>query len=262
MLKKILAFLLIACLLLCSLSLLTGCAERLKYEEEDTYKAGVLNTPSKGITAVEVYWTSGEVEIRGVLISELGVSGVTVWEDYTADNEYTLRTRIKNGVLQVYPAESGAKLDSIPKKNLTIDLPLDLAYSLERITVTALGDTKVTLEKTSPAALTVNAEAGDVILQGNPGTVEVTTTSGDLKLTSGKATETSLTSLRFTSEDGNAELSLDSYGFTAKMEGTSGHFTSDYETSASGGIYSYGTQKSAMVFHTAGLVAVRKQAEK
>ena len=250
--KKISAILLVACMLLGSLFLFTGCADRVKYEDEDSYASGPMNTPNKDITAIEIYWTSGEVEIRGILLSQIGTSGVTVWEDYTANNDNTMRTRLVNGVLQIYPSASGTKVDDIPKKKLTVDLPLDLAYRIESISVTALGDTCVSLDRVNPNALTVNTRAGDVTVNGTPKSVSVTTVGGNLNMTG------SVGSLHFISETGSADLALLSYGFAAVMENASGRFETDYAVSENGNIYSYGTQSDAFRFDTAGTVKITK----
>ena len=241
--------------MLFALTILTGCAERIKYSDEDSYAAGPLNTPDKNITAVEIYWTSGAVEINGVLVSQLGVSGVTVWEDYTALNDNTVRTRVVGGVLQIYPAASGTRVEDIPKKTLKVELPLDVAYALERVTVTAIGDAKVSLNRVNPKNLNISTKSGDVMIDGTPASASITTVSGNLTMTSVNTPEY----LRFASETGNATLSVPLYGFSAVMEDGMGQLVTDYEVTENGNIYSSGAQQAtSFAFRTAGVVNLRR----
>lgn len=252
--KKIVSVLLAISLMLGAMTLLTGCAECIKYSDEDSYSTGPLNTPDKNITAVEIYWTSGAVEINGVLVSQLGVSGVTVWEDYTATNDNTVRTRVVNGVLQIYPAASGTRVEDIPKKTLKVELPLDVAYALESVSVTVLGDAKVSLNKVNPKSLSLSTKTGDVMIDGTPASASITTVSGNLVMTSINTPEY----LRFASETGNATLAVPLYGFAAVMEEGMGQFVTDYEVTENGNIYSTGTQATTFAFRTAGTVTLNR----
>lgn len=245
--KKALSGLLILCLLLSSLSLFVGCGAsgEVVYEEADTYSVGSARVEDK-ITAVEIYWVSGSVTLKGALTTK-----TVIWEDYHYESNNTLRYRVKDGVLQVYPSASGVKDADKVKKNLEVELPLDLANALERVEIKTEGNTPVTVEMLKTKKLSVNTAAGSIDVDSQLKTANFITKSGNLKVSSIGAD-----SLSFASKTGSAELALHLYGFTAVMENKKGSFESGYECYRNGNIYTYGTQETSLRLSTAGKVTL------
>lgn len=245
--KKIITGLLILSLLVASLSLLAGCASegKVKYADPDSYSVGSASIDEE-ITAVEIYWACGSV----TLSAELTVD-VDVWEDYHYPNSHALRYRVKDGVLQIYPAASGVNDAHKVKKDLEVNLPLAVAASLERVEIKTIGETPVTLKNVKPAQLFISTTAGDVDFLGQLKKAEITTVSGNFK-----ARSIGTESLRFASKTGSADLALHLYGFTAVMENKKGSFESSYAFYKNDDIYTYGTQETPCVFSTAGKVTL------
>ena len=245
--KKIVTGLLILALLASSLALFAGCgsAGSVKYADPDSYSVGSGSTTEE-ITAVEIYWPCGSVNVSGALTVD-----VDVREDYYYKNDHALRYRVREGVLQIYPAASGVNDAHKVKKNLTVSLPLDIASSLERVEIKTIGDTPVTLKNVKPANLSVQTAAGNVDFQGQLKRAEIVTESGSFK-----AYSIGTESLRFTSKTGSAELALHLYGYVAVMENAKGSFESGYECYQNGNIYTYGTQETTCIFSTAGKVTL------
>ena len=245
--KKILALILVPCLLLGSLFLFSGCAKRVKYDNGDAYSttsSGLIETEEE-IHSVEIYWEGKIVSVIGSLLTDT----VKVTEDETEDEDKALHYLVEEGVLKIYPCASGERLGDL-SKSLILQLPLTLANSLRSLKIEVKGDTKVQLSTMKPASLEVVAEDGSVSFEdGTLDRVRVETVKGNLTVQAPKVTD-----LAFLSEVGNANISSRLYGFTAVMHNENGTFTSDYDMTQNGKIYTYGTQETVFIFDTEGKI--------
>ena len=167
----------------------------------------------------------------------------------TEDEDKALHYLVEEGVLKIYPCASGERLGDL-SKSLILQLPLTLANSLQSLKVEVKGDTKVQLSTMKPASLEVVAEDGSVSFEdGTLDRVRVETVKGNLTVQAPKVTD-----LAFLSEVGNANISSRLYGFTAVMHNENGTFTSDYDMTQNGKIYTYGNQETVFIFDTEGKI--------
>ncbi|MBQ9735666.1 MAG: DUF4097 family beta strand repeat protein [Clostridia bacterium] len=237
--KKYTALALAALLLLASLTLLSSCGGTVRYDDAD-YKTGGLISDSETVKAIEIVWQSGEVKVEGVLTDKL-----FVMEDRLPGDDLALRYRLKDGVLSIYPCASGENAARLEKK-LIVQIPYAMANALERVTVTTdSADVECSLLTT--AALTVTTDSGDVSYMGGAKDATVTTVSGELDMQA-----SGVDALCFTSVSGDADVAIQTAGFKAVMNGGSGEINFDGPISVhqSANIYSYGDQKSTLVFTT------------
>lgn len=244
MLKKILTCALTLALLLAMLGAFTSCGEKVRYDGEDEFTMGGFST-EETVTSIEILWVKGSVTIAGSLGNK-----VSVKENYKHRNDNTLRYRLADGVLQIYPCASGTDAEEVAK-DLTVELPYAMAYALENVKIVAKGDVAVGMNMIETKTLNVTAEAGNVHYKGRLHKATVTTASGDFSADSMTAEE-----IRFTSDTGDATLALHLFGFTAVMQDERGTFASTYEAYKNGGIYTYGTQASTLIFATDGKVTL------
>ncbi len=247
--RKIFTCLLAGALLLACLGLFVGCGGKITYEDADSYTAGPLQTDER-ITAIEIYWEDGEVLLKNTIAAKLYA---TEDADIGAAPP-KMHHRIENGVLRIYPCASGERVNT--EKTLTLLLPYDYANQVESIRITAQGNAPVTVDGTAAGTLIVNADTAPVILKGKLGEVTVTTSSGDLRVETQRAE-----GLTFTSDKGNASISLKTNGFVAVMQGE-GSFTSEYDAHRDGNVYRYGNQSLPMIFDTRGDVVLKDYKEK
>ena len=240
--KKFLSLLLAMALLCATLLTFSSCGRRISYEESEKYSAGAFETDEK-ITAIEIYWDGNYVSVGGAY-----TANTTVEEDYFKEDARALRYLVEDGVLKIYPCESGKGLGKT-NKSLFVTLPMDVATGLKSVKITAADETKVVLQMLKVDNLTVSSEDGNVRCDGTYKEVSVKTEKGSLTLTSPE-----ITNLNFTSDIGSANLSLHMQGFMAVMQNEKGTFDTTYEISEDSGIYTYGTQDSLLTFNTAGIV--------
>ena len=237
--KKYIASALAVLMLFAALSVLTGCGAAVRYDDKD-YTAGGLLTDSETVKAVEIVWQSGSVKVEGVLTDK-----IFVMEDRLPGDALSMRYRLKDGVLSIYPCAAGENTERLDKE-LTVQIPYAMANALESISVTTTS-ADVDFELITTASLTVTTASGDVEYMGGVKTANIVTDSGELDL---KAS--GLDELRFTSDSGDADVALQSAGFKAVMNGGSGEIVFDGPISVfqSGNIYTYGDQKSNLIFTT------------
>lgn len=248
--KKILALILVPCLLLGSLFLFSGCAKRVKYDNGDAYSTtstGLIET-EETIHSVEIYWEGKIVSVIGSLLTNT----VKVAEDETEDDDKALHYLVEEGVLKIYPCASGERISDL-SKSLILQLPLAMANSLQSLKIEVKGDTKVQLSTMKPASLEVLAEDGNVSFEnGTLDRVRVETVKGNLTVRTPKVTD-----FAFLSEVGNANIDSRLYGFTAVMHNENGTLTSGYDMTQNGKIYTYGTQETVFIFDTEGKIHIQ-----
>lgn len=240
--KRTFTGILAAVLVLASLGLFVGCGGKITYENADEYAAGNLQTDEK-ISSVEILWEGGEVILKNTISSQVRA---TETKDPTVDE---MRYLVRDGVLRIYPCASGDRVAS--EKSLTLYLPFDYANTMQSIRITTFGDSPVRVDGVTMKTLTVSTETAPVILKGKMGEVAVTTESGDLYIESQRAEK-----IDFTSNKGNASLTLQTNGFVAVMQG-GGELTSEFDAHRDGNAYRYGNQSLAMIFDTRGKVALK-----
>lgn len=241
---RIFTCLLAGALLLACLGVFVGCGGRITYENADAYTAGALRTNEK-ITAIEIYWEGGEVFLKSTISSDLFALEDT---DVTKAPPKMCHC-IENGVLRIYPCPSGERVNV--EKDLSLILPYDYADTLESVRITARGKSPVILEGVTVKTIVVDADEAPVTLKGKLGDVAVTTTSGDLHIEAQRAEKIS-----FSSDKGNASLSLQTNGFVAVNAGK-GDLTTEFDAHRDGNAYRYGNQSLAMIFDTRGNVALK-----
>ena len=241
--KRILALLLLPCLLLGSMAL-SGCSQRITYENGKNYAVGAFESAEK-INAVEIYWDGRAVSVIAAFTDKIRAE-----EDYFEEDGKAMRYAIEEGVLKIYPCASGKRVGKL-SKTLFLQIPMEMANALSSVTVHAYDDTKVSLQMMQASKTKVLAEDGNVSIDGSLSSVYVETVKGDLTLKSA-----TLADLEFVSEIGNANLSLHLQGFTAVMREGKGTFESEYAVSENNGIYAYGTQATLISLLTEGKVTL------
>lgn len=244
--KKLLALILVPCLLLGCVTALSGCARRITYENEEAYSVGAFETDAD-IHTVEIYWDG-----RGVSVTAAYTDKIKATEDHTDADAKAMRYAISDGVLRIYPCASGKSVEKL-SKTLFLELPMEIVDGLRSVKIEAVGKTKVNLQMIKASSLSVIAEDGNVSIDGSLSKVYVKTKTGSLDVKSATVKE-----FDFVSLVGNAKLSFHLQGFVAVMRGEDGTFTTDYDASQNGRIYSYGAQDTILTFETEGAVNLNR----
>ena len=252
--KKILALILVPCMLLGTLFLLSSCSNRVKYDNAEAYTAGAFEIEAE-IHSVEIYWEGKYVSVSGSLTEKIKAEEGALNADGESlrdlADEESLHYLVEDGVLKIYPCASGERIDEL-EKSLFIELPMTMANNLQKLEIRAMSDTSVYLQMMKPKDLKVYTDGGNVSFDGTLDRVHVETETGNFV-----ATSTTLTDLEFISYTGSASITAHLYGFTAVMRNEDGTFTSEFEASQNGNLYTYGTQETIFIFDTAGTVEIK-----
>lgn len=243
--KKLLSFLLVLTLLFGCVSLFSGCARRVTYENEEDYSVGAFETDEE-IHTVEIYWDG-----RGVSVSAAFRDKIRAQEDYENADAKAMRYAISDGVLKIYPCASGKSVEKLAK-TLFLELPMEIVDGLRSLKIETAGRTKVNLQMMKAEKLTVIAKDGNVSIDGALSRVFVETKTGNFDIKSATITE-----LDFKSLTGNANLNLHLQGFLAVMREEEGTFRTDYDVSENGTLFSYGSQEAFLAFTTEGTVNLK-----
>lgn len=172
----------IGVLLLCALTvMLSGCRVNISigtndtltgetYPDAEKYQTGAFTYDAADITAVEVYWRSGEVEITESGNSELHVkeSGGELPED-TA-----MHYLLDDGVLRIRFCKSGAKIQvNAADKHLSLEVPKGIDLSVHTTSALVKAD-ELNQNSILIAALSGRTELGTVTAD----TVDLSSSSG------------------------------------------------------------------------------------
>lgn len=193
-------------LLLCSLAIamLSGCEFRISINTKDTltgetyphaeqYGSGAVTYRADDITAVEVYWRSGEVEITESDRSELQVreSGGALPED-TA-----MHYLLEDGVLRIRFCQSGAKIQvNAADKHLSLEVPKGIELSIHTTSAPVSAE-NLNQNSILIAALSGQTELGTVMAD----TVDLSSSSGSIR-----ADRVSAQSLQCSASSGAVDL--------------------------------------------------------
>ena len=193
-------------LLVCSLviAMLSGCRVNISIGTNDTltgetypnaekYQIGAFTYNAADITAVEVYWRSGEVEITESDNSELHVkeSGGELPED-TA-----MHYLLDDGVLRIRFCKSGAKIQvDATDKHLSLEVLKGIALSVHTTSALVKADS-LNQNSVLIAALSGRTELGSVTAD----TVDLSSSSGSIR-----AASLSAQSLKCSASSGSVTL--------------------------------------------------------
>ena len=247
------------------------------YENADKYTAGdaELNSPVKNL---DVDWINGKVNIeyhgkKTVLIKE--ASNKKISEDML------LRWWLDGETLRIRYAKQHIRLNGKQKKELTITLPegtvfedVDISSTSGALNIPSLEAKDLTLETTS-GDIMVKADAqkintsvtsGDIWMDlGSTESLSVNTTSGEIDVQAEAAKEVRLDStsgdisvslkdfddLRIDATSGDVTASLPvSPGYTARIDTTSGSFSSSAALKQEGKVYSCGDGSARVTIDT------------
>ncbi len=210
-----------------------------KYDNAGDYHVGGGSYAAKDITAIDIDWIAGSVNI------EL-YDGNQVQFSETSDKElpeaHRMRYLLTNGKLSLQYCESGPQLN-VPSKTLTVRLPksialntLDIESVSARVSVNASGMTIPALDIESVSgrvdisilradSLALQSVSGSVYLTGAFRSIDLESVSGSAHLMLTETPER----LRTESVSGNVEITVpEGSGFTAKLSSVSGSITCDF----------------------------------
>ena len=143
------------------------------YPNATSYQTGAFTCRADEVTAVEIYWRSGEVEIVESDEDELSVreSGGELPE------ETAMHYLLEDGTLRIRFCESGAKIRvNSNDKRLTIEVPKGIDLSIHTTSAPIKADT---LEQNS---ILISAHSGRTELGTvNAGSVDLSSSSGSIR---------------------------------------------------------------------------------
>lgn len=257
-----------------NITTITGEYENYRYDHENEYSVGNIDSISAQIQNIEIDWVSGKVNLipydgDTVKVEEFSVNDI--------EEKYELRWRVKENTLYIKPCESTGTwnlANKIPTKTLCVYLPETLAANMNKIeidtasawisvtgvtateidTATASGDTwfekctvtNLNIENVSgyTNCTEVNAEkidaeivSGNIDVLGNVKTFDAESVSGTVHL----ATDIAPDSADISTVSGEIKLRLpDNDGFNIRFDSVSGKITSDFPLTINGGDKTYG----------------------
>lgn len=197
-------------------ALFTGCSAGLKYDHADQYVMGGT-TLSGAVTALDVHWISGEVnvvygDVTGVTFSEHSTQPLTA--------KTSMYYWLDGSVLRIQYAQStqGCSTVHYPSKALTVTLPYDVEL-LETEIETVSAD--ITMDGVYTQEAQLNSVSGEI--EGSVyGTqdLEVESVSGDVDLYLSRFQEIDVSTV-----SGNVALSMETAPRTGDVESVSGDVT-------------------------------------
>lgn len=173
-----------AALLLCALAamLLFGCGINIttgldgfltgeEYPDAEKYQTGTFTYSTDGLTAVEVYWRTGAVEIVETEGAELRVS-----ESGELPESSAVHSFLDGGVLRIRFCASGAEICVKPtEKHLRLEVPKGINLSIHTTAATVTADT---LEQKN---VLISAHSGKTSLGTvTADSVDLSSSSGDI----------------------------------------------------------------------------------
>lgn len=257
-----------------NITTITGEYENYRYDHENEYSIGNIDSISAQIQNIEIDWVSGKVNLipydgDTVKVEEFSVNDI--------EEKYELRWRVKENILYIKPCESTGAwnlANKIPTKTLCVYLPEALAANMNKIeidtasawisvtgvtateidTATASGDTwfekctvtNLNIENVSgyTNCTEVNVEkidaeivSGNIDVLGNVKTFDAESVSGTVHL----ATDIAPDRADISTVSGEIKLRLpDNDGFNIRFDSVSGKITSDFPLTINGGDKTYG----------------------
>lgn len=258
-----------------NITTITGEYENYRYDHENEYSVGNIDSISAQIQNIEIDWVSGKVNLipydgDTVKVEEFSVNDI--------EEKYELRWRVKENTLYIKPCESTGTwnlANKIPTKTLCVYLPEALAANMNKIeidtasawisvtgvtateidTATASGDTwfekctvtNLNIENVSgyTNCTEVNAEkidaetvSGNIDVLGNVKTFDAESVSGTVYYGSSSVAPDSAD---ISTVSGEIKLRLpDNDGFNIRFDSVSGKITSDFPLTINGGDKTYG----------------------
>lgn len=141
------------------------------YPDAESYQTGSFTYTAAEVTAVEIYWRSGEVELIETEEEELQVS-----ESGDLPRESAMHWLLDNGTLRIRFCGSGEKIDVDPNdKYPTVELPKGIALSVHTTSAAVKAET-LEQQNVLVAALSGRTELGEVTAQS----VDLSSSSGSI----------------------------------------------------------------------------------
>ena len=215
------------------------------YRNADLYSVG-SGTVTDAFDGIEINWGSGKINI------EAYDGENTVISEGDIENEKNrLRWRVEDGVLKIHHIAAGYRygFSRIPKKDLTVKIPLSTAVGLKKLStdstsadvvisgITASEKIKLNtvsgnaeLKKVGTAKLEIDTVSGGVTAEGEFSELNSDSVSGNISITSASP----LKKLRCDSTSGDVTLFLpESGGFALKTDTVSGDINCEFLTASS-----------------------------
>lgn len=165
------AVLLAGCRFTLSADLLTGET----YPDSDRYRSGAFSYRADEVTAVEVYWRSGEIEIM-----ESDAAELTVSESGSLSETAALHSYLENGVLRIRFCASGERVRVRPAdKHLSLAVPKGISLSVHSTSA------PVKAAALNPESLLISAHSGETELGSvEAESVDLSSSSGSVRIAS------------------------------------------------------------------------------
>lgn len=153
------------------------------YADADSYQTGSAAVGKNGITAIEIDWVAGDVNITSTTGDNIMFSETS---SRNIDSDLELRYRVANGKLTIKFCKSGGlKLFSTAEKTLNIQIPVNLllsSFALDNLTVSA-SSANLEVTRIPAAVFDLHSVSGRVTLSDSTCTkAEVSTTSGGIRV--------------------------------------------------------------------------------
>ena len=234
------------------------------------YDEGSYELPEgMDITALDIDWISGEVE---VLVTDASAVSVMERVERGTSASYAMAVSEQDGVLKVrYTEEGFLSLPNLPSKKLVVHLPREVAENLKEVRLSSVSadfdvealtfdddfrDEEIAFVKAD--TVSVSTVSGKVELDGSFRRVTGESTSGEIDLTLRSCPE----KLELTTVSGNIELELpEDAGFALDHSTVSGSLSSELRLNWKwNDLYTYGDSDSSefTVSTTSGDLDIKK----
>ena len=234
------------------------------------YDEGSYELPEgMDITALDIDWISGEVE---VLVTDASAVSVMERVERGTSASYAMAVSEQDGVLKVrYTEEGFLNLPNLPSKKLVVHLPREVAENLKEVRLSSVSadfdvealtfdddfrDEEIAFVKAD--TVSVSTVSGKVELDGSFRRVTGESTSGEIDLTLRSCPE----KLELTTVSGNIELELpEDAGFALDHSTVSGSLSSELRLNWKwNDLYTYGDSDSSefTVSTTSGDLDIKK----
>ena len=209
------------------------------YPDADKYTAGGFSYNAADLSALEINWRFGQVELVESASDTLRVS-----ESGQLDDEMAVHWMMDNGTLRIQFGASNGRVDTDDdNKYLTVEIPKGIDIRINTASADVEADT---LEQKS---IEVKSASGDVDLENVMAErMEVTTASGDIDIDIAGSTKAEIRSAA-----GSVDLKLPPEGASVKYTNASGReFETRLEYREDKGRYIFGNGESQVSVELAG----------
>lgn len=189
------------------------------YTDSERYTAGNAELPAEALESLSISWLAGTVTVEA-----WDGDTISIMETETEEERKQVHWLLEDGKLDINYCAAGTQ-DTLPRKELTVKLPRDLAENLRRLSISGISQDAVVTDLTV-FQVYVNSTSGNLKFTGSTEHMDLDTTSGEFELDLAKTPD----DLSFDSVSGSLTMAIPAGRcFEVDWETVSGKFDCDFE---------------------------------